>query len=97
MVTQGASTIRGSSDADTDGSALSTTAALSAVSELAARSFATVDEAIDATLSLMRRVLAMEVRMVNQITGDQLTFRRLHTPAGFPDFVGHVSPLSHNF
>lgn len=71
--------------------------ALSAVSALAARSFQTIDEAIDATLRLMQRLLGMEVRMVNQIDGDQLTFKRMHLPADMPDLQGMVSPLQHNF
>lgn len=78
-------------------SSLTTTNALSAVSALAAQSFPTVDDAIDATLELMQRVLGMEVRMVNEVTGDQLTFRRLQTPDEFPDLEGTVTPLNHNF
>jgi hypothetical protein len=78
-------------------SPLTTTNALSAVSALAAQSFPTVNDAIDATLELMQRVLGMEVRMVNEITGDQLTFRRLHAPEEFPELEGMVSPLNHNF
>jgi hypothetical protein len=70
---------------------------LSAVSELAARSFETLDEAIDATLAVMQRVLQMEVRMVNQITGDQLEFRRMKRPDDLPDLEGMVTPLNHNF
>lgn len=77
--------------------ALSSSDALSAVSGLAALSFASVDEAIDATLGIMQRVLGMEVRMVNQITGDQLTFRRLQSPAEFPNIEGWATPLNHNF
>lgn len=72
-------------------------ATLAAVSELAARSFPTVDEAIDATLALMQRLLGMEVRMVNQVTGDQLLFRRMQLPEGFPALEGLVTPLDHNF
>jgi hypothetical protein len=70
---------------------------LAAVSQIAARSFATIDEAIDATLRLMQRLLRMEVRMVNQIDGDQLTFRRMHVPGDMPPLEGMVSPLNHNF
>lgn len=75
----------------------SPSATLAAVSELAATSFSTVDEAIDATLRLMRRLLQMEVRMVNQIDGDQLLFRKLHLPADLPPLEGMVTPLNHNF
>ena len=70
---------------------------LAAVSELAARSFPTIDEAVDATLELMRRLLNMEVRMVNQIDGDQLTFKFQQLPPDFPDLRGMVTPLNHNF
>ena len=50
-----------------------TPAVLAAVSQHAARSFATVREAIDAMLEVMRDVLNMEVRMVNQIDTTPLT------------------------
>jgi hypothetical protein len=70
---------------------------LAAVSELAARSFPTIDEAVEATLELMRRLLNMEVRMVNQIDGDQLTFRYQQLPPDMPDMRGLVTPLNHNF
>ena len=72
-------------------------ATLSAVSEMAAESFLTIEEAIEATLELMRRLLGMEVRMVNQVVGDQLTFKHLHTPADMPNLQGVVTPLNHNF
>jgi hypothetical protein len=72
-------------------------ATLAAVSQLAAMSFATVDEAIDATLRLMQRLLQMEVRMVNQIDGDQLLFRKLQLPGDMPPLEGLVTPLNHNF
>jgi hypothetical protein len=71
--------------------------ALEAVSELAARSFPSIDEAVEATLDLMRRLLHMEVRMVNQIDGDQLTFKYQQLPPDFPDLRGMVTPLNHNF
>ena len=74
-----------------------TSAGLAAVSDFAARSFPTVDEAVDATLDLIRRLLGMEVRMVNQIDGDQLTFRYLQLPPDVPDLTGVVTPLNHNF
>jgi hypothetical protein len=70
---------------------------LAAVSELAARSFPTIDEAVEATLELMRHLLNMEVRMVNQIDGDQLTFRYQQLPPDMPDMRGLVTPLNHNF
>jgi hypothetical protein len=76
---------------------LDSRATLAAVSELAAESFATIEEAIEATLDLMRRLLGMEVRMVNQIEGDQLTFWRLQLPDDMPDLRGLVTPLNHNF
>lgn len=72
-------------------------AALSAVSQHAARSFATVREAIDATLDLMREVLNMEVRMVNQVEADRHTFTRLQLPADMPALEGMSTPLNHNF
>lgn len=71
--------------------------AISAVSQHAARSFATVREAIDATLSLMRELLGMEVRMVNQVEADRHTFTRLQLPAGMPPLEGVSTPLNHNF
>lgn len=74
-----------------------TTAGLAAVSAFAAHSFPTIDEAVEATLELMRRLLGMEVRMVNQIDGDQLTFRYLQLPPDMPDLRGLVTPLNHNF
>lgn len=74
-----------------------TTAGLSAMSEFAARSFPTIEEAVEATLDLMRRLLGMEVRMVNQVDGDQLTFRFLQLPPDMPDLRGVVTPLNHNF
>jgi hypothetical protein len=76
---------------------LDSTAGLSAMSEFAARSFPTIEEAVDATLDLMRRLLGMEVRMVNQIDGDQLTFRYMQLPPDLPDLRGLVTPLNHNF
>jgi hypothetical protein len=72
-------------------------AALTAVSQFAATSFGTVDEAIEATLRLMQQLLQMEVRMVNQIDGDQLLFRRLHLPDDMPPLEGLITPLNHNF
>jgi hypothetical protein len=72
-------------------------ATLAAVSQLAATSFGTIDEAIEATLRLMQQLLQMEVRMVNQIDGDQLRFRKLHLPDDMPSLEGLVTPLSHNF
>ncbi|RIK44789.1 MAG: hypothetical protein DCC58_07810 [Chloroflexi bacterium] len=74
-----------------------TRAGLAAMSEFAVRSFATIEEAVEATLELMRRLLGMEVRMVNQIDGDQLTFRYLQLPPDFPNLQGMVTPLNHNF
>jgi hypothetical protein len=76
---------------------LDSRATLTAVSELAAESFATIEEAIEATLDLMRRLLGMEVRMVNQIVGDQLTFKQMQKPPDMPDLQGVVTPLNHNF
>ncbi len=76
---------------------LDTAAGLAAVSEFAASSFPTIEEAVEATLELMRRLLGMEVRMVNQIDGDRLTFRFLQVPVDFPDLSGMVTPLNHNF
>ena len=70
---------------------------LAAVSQLAARSFATVNEAIDATLSLMRTLLDMEVRMVNQVDGDRHTFTRVQVPSDLPPIEGLSTPLNHNF
>jgi hypothetical protein len=70
---------------------------LAAVSQLAARSFANVNDAIDATLTLMRRLLGMEVRMVNQVEGDRHTFTRTQTPDDFPPLQGVSTPLNHNF
>src|SRR5436190_13476823 len=67
---------------------------LAAVSELAARSFPTIDEAVEATLDVMRRLLNMEVRMVNQVDGDQLTFRYQQLPTDFPDLRGMATPLN---
>jgi hypothetical protein len=84
-------------DAAPERERLDSRATLTAVSELAAESFATIEEAIEATLDLMRRLLGMEVRMVNQIVGDQLTFKQLHTPPDMPDLHGVVTPLNHNF
>ena len=71
--------------------------ALSAVSQHAARSFATVREAIDATLTLMRDLLNMEVRMVNQVEADRHTFLRLQLPSDMPALEGMSTPLNHNF
>jgi hypothetical protein len=84
-------------DAAPEHERLDSRATLTAVSELAAESFATIEEAIEATLDLMRRLLGMEVRMVNQIVGDQLTFQQLQTPPDMPDLRGVVTPLNHNF
>jgi len=70
---------------------------LAAVSQHAARSFATVREAIDATLEVMRDLLNMEVRMVNQVEADRHTFTRLQLPADLPDLEGASTPLNHNF
>lgn len=72
-------------------------AALAAVSQHAARSFATVREAIDATLALMRDLLNMEVRMVNQVEADRHTFTRLNLPPDMPALEGMSTPLNHNF
>jgi hypothetical protein len=72
-------------------------ATLAAVSQLAARSFANVREAIDATLTLMSDLLNMEVRMVNQVEADLHTFTRLQLPADMPPLEGHSTPLNHNF
>jgi hypothetical protein len=72
-------------------------ATLAAVSQLAARSFADVREAIDATLTLMSDLLNMEVRMVNQVEADRHTFTRLQLPADFPPLEGLSTPLNHNF
>lgn len=72
-------------------------AALAAVSQHAASSFATVREAIDATLALMRDLLDMEVRMVNQVEGDRHTFTRLQLPSDMPALEGMSTPLNHNF
>ena len=71
--------------------------ALSVVSQHAARSFATVREAIDATLTLMRDLLDMEVRMVNQVDADRHTFTRLQLPDDMPSLEGASTPLEHNF
>ena len=87
-------TAAGSADA---GQPLDVRETLAAVSELAARSFPTIDEAVEATLDLMRRLLDMEVRMVNQIDGDRLTFRYQQLPPDMPDLRGMVTPLNHNF
>ncbi len=73
------------------------TAGLAAMSALAARSFPTIEEAVDATLDLMQRLLGMEVRMVNQVDGDLHTFRYLQLPPDLPDLTGMVTPLNHNF
>lgn len=80
-----------------DRARLDSRATLAAVSELAAESFATIEEAIEATLDLMRRLLGMEVRMVNQVDGDQLTFKHLQLPDDLPDLRGVVTPLNQNF
>lgn len=72
-------------------------AVLAAVSQHAARSFATVREAIDATLEVMRDLLNMEVRMVNQVEADRHTFTRLQLPSDLPELEGVSTPLNHNF
>ncbi|HEX5164255.1 MAG TPA: hypothetical protein VFV93_02570 [Thermomicrobiales bacterium] len=72
-------------------------ATLAAVSQLAARSFADVGEAIDATLTLMSDLLDMEVRMVNRVEADRHTFTRLQLPDDMPALEGLSTPLNHNF
>jgi hypothetical protein len=72
-------------------------AVLAAVSQHAARSFGTVREAIDATLEVMRDLLNMEVRMVNQVEADRHTFTRLQLPSDLPELEGASTPLNHNF
>lgn len=75
----------------------STHSALEAVSQHAVRSFPTLQEAIDATLTLIGNLLDMEVLMVNRVEADRHTFTRLHLPPDMPNLEGMSSPLSHNF
>ncbi len=71
--------------------------ALEAVSQHAARSFPTLREAIDATLTLMRNILDMEVLMVNRVEADRHTFTQLQRPPDVPNLEGMSTPLNHNF
>jgi hypothetical protein len=91
------STRRAPLDGTPPDSAVAPANRLAAVSELAATSFASLDEAIDATLSLMSRLLDMEVRMVNQILADRHRFQRMQAPGEFPNVEGMSTPLNHNF
>lgn len=70
---------------------------LAALSALASRGFATLDDVVAAIFEVMERLLGMQLQMVTQVEYDRLTIRHAHDPHGLGARPGLEIPLAWNF